>query len=119
MALTLATNIGQTGLRFVTVVSGAGAGSVVRVVRGNARVGSAGLIIDRMVTGVMEITLREVFAAGGFADTNFTIYGLEQMPAANAPIAIAGKGLTDAQARTAVSNAATTYTGLKAIGIAR
>jgi len=119
MALTLATNIGQSGLRFTTVVSGATAGSLLIVTRGNARVGSSGLTVERLLVGVMEITVREIFATGGFTDTPFTIYGVEQVSTTTPSVAISGKGLTDAQARTAVANATTAYTGLKAIGIAR
>lgn len=120
MALGIITNLGTAGLRFATAFTGiASPQSMLRIISGEAHIGSDGLIVDRLLLGVMNIVVREVYAAGGFADTEFTIYGVEQVSGTDTGAAIAGRGFSDAAAKTAVAAASSTYAGLSTIGVAR
>lgn len=114
--LTLGTNIGMMGSNFTTPISGISAGGAVRVIRGNARTGTAGLLIDNLPYGVMNITLREV-NADGFRDTDFVIYGVSVLDERSTILAALAKGQTDAQQRAAIAAGSSTFGGLQNTGL--
>lgn len=116
-ALTIGTNIGLSGSLFSTPVSGISAGSEVRVMSGAARVGSVGLVFDRLPYGVTEISIREYGSDGSYRDTAFSIYGVSALDDRSVVLSALAKGQTDAQQRAAIAAGATAVAGLQSVGL--
>lgn len=119
MPLTLASKIGQRDERFVTAVNGiASPQSIVWVSEGPARIGSIGLIVERLNYGLTEIAIKETIGAVT-ATTRLTLYGIDLIDAASARWAVQAAGITDTQARANVAAAPSAFEGLKALGLAQ
>lgn len=118
-ALSLVNNLGVTGTRFTTLLAGVSTGTIVRVIAGNARIGSDGLVIDNLPQGVINITAREVALDGsGFRDTDLVVYGAAALDQTSTLISALAKGQTDAQQRAAIAAGASVFAGLQSVGLA-